>query len=268
MKRLPLITSLVICVCAIATIVVNVLSCRNRAAQTPPEPLSSAERTEARIRERMADPNYTNALALLADRQAQLARLSREAADEFATWSTNFFASNAAARELSENLRKLAGEGMSRTNADFAAKVAELESMIAADPQGKILLDKRNKIAEAMAEHERVARAFIGGRVYRQMREHAGEERAAAERQREKLIAEGKIKPPPPPPPRAVPTNMPPPRKEGWWTNQPPAAAGSPVPSSQFTVQSSGGTRSGASTGGAPSQRTGPETQNPEPGTK
>ena len=225
MKNIRLITSLVICLCAIATIVVNVHSCRSRAEQTPPEPLSAAERNEALIRERMADPNYTNALALLADRQAQLARLSHEAADEFAAWSTNFFASNAAARELSENLRKLAGEGMSRTNADFVAKVAELESMIAADPQGKNLLDKRNKIAEAMAEHERVARAFIGGRAYRQMREHAGEERAAAERQREKLIAEGKIKPPPPPPFRTFPTNMPPPRKAGWWTNSPPPAA-------------------------------------------
>ena len=240
MKNLRLITSLVICVCAIATIVVNVRSCRSRAAvQTPPEPLSAAERTQARVRERMADPNYTNGLALLADRQAQLVRLSHEAADEFAAWSTNFFASNAAARELSASLEKLAGEGMSRTNADFVAKVAELESMIAADPQGKNLLDKRNKIAEALAEHERVARAFIGGRVYRQMREHAGEERAAAEHWREKRVAEGTIKPPPPPPPRPAPTNRPPPRKEGWWTNAAPVDAA--VQSSEFHVQSSAG---------------------------
>ena len=248
MKNIRLITSLVICVCAIATIVVNVLRYRSRAAvQTPPEQPSAAERTEALIRERMADPNYTNGLALLADRQAQLVRLSHEAADEFAIWSTNFFASNAAARELSENLKKLAGEGMSRTNADFAAKVAELESMIAADPQGKYLLDKRDKIAEAMAEHERGARAFIGGRVYRQVREHAGEERAAAERQREKLIAEGKIKPPPPPPSRSFPTNMPPPRKEGWWTNAAPADAA--VQSSEFKVQSSEGRAAVSSSG-------------------
>jgi hypothetical protein len=224
MKNLRLITSLVICVCAIATIVVNVHSCRRRnAVQTPPEPLSAAERTQARIHERMSDPNYTNALALLADRQAELAHLSHEAAAEFATWSTNFFASNAAARELAESLEKLAGEGMSSTNADFAAKVAELESMIAADPQGKLLLDKREKIAEALAEHGRVARAFIGERLRRQQAEHAGEERAAAERYREKLVKEGKLKPPAPRPP--APTNMPPPRKDGWWTNSPPPAA-------------------------------------------
>ncbi len=224
MKNLRLITSLVICVCAIATIVVNVHSCRRRnAVQTPPEPLSAAERTQARIHERMSDPNYTNALALLADRQAELAHLSHEAAAEFATWRTNFFASNAAARELAESLEKLAGEGMSSTNADFAAKVAKLESMIAADPQGKLLLDKREKIAEALAEHGRVARAFIGERLRRQQAEHAGEERAAAERYREKLVKEGKLKPPAPRPP--APTNMPPPRKDGWWTNAAPVGA-------------------------------------------
>ena len=227
MKRLPLITSIVIIVGAIATIVLNVLSCRNRAAMEPPsEPLSAAERTQARVRERMADPNYTNGLALLADRQAQLVQLSHEAANEFVTWSTNYFASNTVARALSEELAKLTAEGMSPTNADFAAKVAELKSMIAADPQGKYLLDKRDKIAEALAEHERVARAFIGGRVLRQSRQHAGEEAEAARRYREKMIAEGKIKPPAPRP--APTTNMPPPRKDGWWTNQPPVAVGSP----------------------------------------
>ena len=208
---------------AIATIVVNVQSCRNRAAAQPPPPLSAAERTQARIAERMADPNYTNGLALLADRQAQLVQLSHEAAAEFVTWSTNYFASNAVARALSEDLAKLTAEGMSPTNADFAAKVAELKSMIAADPQGKYLLDKRDKIAEALAEHERVARAFIGGRVLRQKQQHAGDEAEAARRYREKLIAEGKIKPSQPRPAPAA--DMPPPRQDGWWTNSPPSAA-------------------------------------------
>ena len=224
MKRLPLITSIVIIVGAVATIVLNVLSCRSRAAQTPPEPLTAAERTQARIAERMSDQNYTNGLALLSDRQAQLVQLSHDAADEFKAWCAGFFASNETARALSENIYKLAGEGMTPTNADFAAKVAELESIIAADPQGKYLLDKRDKIAEALAEHGRVASAFIGERLRRQKAEHAGEEAEAARRYREKLIAEGKVKPPPP---RPAPTNMPPPRKAGWWTNQPPVAAGS-----------------------------------------
>ena len=179
MKRLPLITSIVIIIGAVATIVLNVVSCRNRAAmQTPPDPakpLTAAERTQAYARERMADPAYTNGLALLADRQAQLARLGNEAAAEFAAWSTNFYASNAVARALAESLEKLAGEGVSRTNADFAAKLEELESMIAADPQGGYLLDKRAKIAEALAEHGRVASAFIAERLRRQRVEHAGE---------------------------------------------------------------------------------------------
>ena len=38
MKRLPLITSIVICLGAIATIVLNVVSCRSRAAGQPPAP--------------------------------------------------------------------------------------------------------------------------------------------------------------------------------------------------------------------------------------
>ncbi len=234
MKRLPLITSLVICVGAIATIVLNVHSCRGRnAVQTPPEPpktLSAADRTQALIRERMSDPNYTNGLAILADRQARLASLSHEAADEFATWSTNFFASNAVARALFENIGKLAGEGMSPTNADFAAKVAELESMMAADPRGRYLLDKRAMIAEALAEQGRITSAFIGGRLYRQMREHAGEEAEAARLYREKLIAEGKIKPPVPRPRPAMTNGMTSPRTAGWWTNQPALPPRAPSP--------------------------------------
>ncbi len=266
MKRLPFITILVVVIGAIATIVVNVKSCRNRAAmQAPSQPLSAAERTQARVRERMADPNYTNSLALLSDRQAQLVQLSHEAADEFKAWCAGYFASNEAARVLSETIYKLAGEGMTPTNADFAAKIAELESMIAADPQGKYLLDKRDKIAEALAEHERVAAAFVGERLRRQKAEHASEEAEAARRYREKMIAEGKVKPPAPRPAPA--TNMPPPRKDGWWTNQPPVAVGSSVPGSQFPVRGSGGTRSSAS-GGVPSQPPEPETRNLEPETK
>ena len=257
MKRLPLITLIVVIVGAVAIIVLNTLSCRSRkAVQTPPKPLSAKERTQAMIRERMADPNYTNSLALLADRQAELARLSHEAAAEFATWTTNFLASNAVARTLAESLEKMAGEGMARTNADFAAKLEELEAMVAADPQGRYLLDKRDKIAEALAEHGRVASAFIGERVRRQRVEHAGEEAEAARLDREKLIAEGKLKPPAP---RPAPTNMPQPRKEGWWTNQPPAAAGSSVPGSKFSVPGSGGP-------GTKNQERG--TKNREPGTK
>jgi hypothetical protein len=276
-KRLPLITSIVIIVGAVATIVLNVLSCRSRnAEQTPPEsaePLSATERTQAKIAERMADPNYTNGLALLSDRQAQLVQLSHDAADEFKAWCAGFFASNEAARVLSEDIYKLAGEGMTPTNADFAAKVAELESMIAADSHGKYLLDKRDKIAEALAEHGRVASAFIGERLRRQKAEHAGEEAEAAKRYRDKLIAEGKIKPPAP---RPAQTNMPPPRKDGWWTNQPPAAAaGSSVPGSRFPVPGSGGpgavpaaSSSSGGPGAVPAAADGnlkPETRSPEP---
>ena len=237
MKNLRLITSLVICVCAIATIVVNVRSCRSRAAvQPPPEPLSAAERTQARIRERMSDPSYTNGLAVLADKRAELVSLRNEAAREFESWCGVFVASNAEARVVFDQIQALLEEGRPSTNAAVAAKAAEFEALVAADPKGKYLLDKRDKIAEAMAEHERVARAFIGGRAYRQMREHAGEERDVAERQREKLIAEGRIKPPPPPPPRTAPTNMPPPRQEGWWTNA--ASASAAVEGRQSKVES------------------------------
>ena len=257
MKRFRLIACLVIIVGAIATIALNVRGCRKRT--TPPAgPLTAAERTQARIAERMADPNYTNSLALLSDRQAQLVQLSHEAADEFKAWCAGYFASNENARVLSETIYKLAGEGMTPTNADFAAKIAELESMIAADPQGKYLLDKRDKITEALAEHGRVAAAFVGERLRRQKAEHASEEAEAARRYREKLIAEGKVKLPPP---RPAPTNMPPPRKAGWWTNQPPAAVGSPVPGSQFSVPSSGGTPQP----GTRNQE--PRTRNREPGT-
>ena len=250
MKNLRLITSLCICVGALATIVVNVISCRRMGSPAEPDPLPAIERTRARIAERMSDPAYTNGLAVLADKQAELSRLRSEAAHEFESWCGVFVASNAQARAIFDQIQALMGEGMSRTNATFAAKAAEFEALVAADPQGRQLLDKRDMIAEALAEHGRVVRAFIGARVRRVASEHAGEERAAAERYREKLIKEGKIKPPAP---RPAPTNLPPPRTEGWWTNQPPAS--SSVPSSQFKVQSSGGTPQ-------------PKTKNQEPRTK
>jgi hypothetical protein len=119
---------------------------------------------------------------------------------------------------------------MSPTNADFAAKVAELESMMAADPRGRYLLDKRAMITEALAEQGRITSAFIGGRLYRQMREHTGEEAEAARLYREKLIAEGKIKPPVPRPRPAMTNGMTSPRTAGWWTNQPALPPRAPSP--------------------------------------
>ena len=228
MKRLPLITSLVICVAALVTIVVAVRGCR-KPAPKPGEPVayrSVAEFNEALVRERMSDPEYTNGLAILADRQAKLARLRNEAVREFETWCKGFISSNAEARAVFDQIQALVGQGMSPTNAAVAELEAKLESLMAADPQGKYLLAKRDTIQEAIREHQGIAHDFIGARTLRQSQEHAGEEAALTMARRRQLEAEGKLRARPKTTPPA--TNRPPPRKEGWWTNSPPPAASSP----------------------------------------
>ena len=228
MRRLPLITSIVIIVGAVATIVLNVLSCRNRnAVQTPPAPLSAAERTQKMIEERMADPVYSNGLVKLQIRQRELAVLRNDLRNEVKLWREGFLGSNEEARAVFEKLQALEKDGTSPTNAAFASLVARLDELMAADPQGRLLLEKRDKIEEAIKEHQGVIHDFIGAYARKQRAEHAKEEAAIAMEYRRKLIEEGKAKPYTP---RPAPTNMPQPRKAGWWTNQPPATAGSPVP--------------------------------------
>lgn len=184
MKNIRLITSLVICVAAIAMLVVAVRGRRKSAApvgpavERPAAPRSLAEYGEALVRERMSDPAYTNGLALLVDRQAELVRLRNEASREFAAWREGFLASNAEARAVFDRIQELAGQGMAPTNAAFAEFVAKLESLMAADPQGGNLLDKRDKIEAAIREHQNIAHDFIGARVLRQAQKHAGEEAA------------------------------------------------------------------------------------------
>ena len=179
MKNIRLITSLVICLAALATIVGAVRSCRRAPASgAPAAPRTLEEYSRALIRERMSDPEYTNALARLADRQAKLARLRSETAREFSAWREGFLASNAEARAVFDRIQALAGQGMSPTNAAFAELAARLESLMAADPQGRNLLGRRDAIEEALKEHQGRAHDFIGARVLRQAQEHAAEEAA------------------------------------------------------------------------------------------
>ena len=271
MKRLPLITSIVICVGAIATIVLNVLSCRNRAAlETPPEaakPKSAAERTQELVDERGKDPEYTNGLARLARHQEELGRLRNEVLHEFESWRGGFVASNAEARAIFDQLQALAGPA-SATNEAFAALAEKFEAMVAADPQGKHLLDKRDTIQKAIEDHQASIREYIGANVRRQVQEHAAAAPGAGTGFRPKFPGP-QVKPP---------TRKPAPRKDGWWTNQPPAAGSSglkvgksespggpgAVPAASSVSGSGGPGAVSAAAGG----NTEPETRNPKPGTK
>ncbi len=224
MKRLPLITSIVICLGAIATIVVNVRSCRQQAAgQVQPAPLSPAERTQKLIRERMADPVYSNGLAKLAERQTDLARLRNDAVREFEAWRVGFLSSNAEARAVFGEIQELVGKNVAPTNAAFAALAEKFEKIVAEDPRGRELLAMRDKINYEIAEHQATIADFVGGNVRRQRLAHAGEEMADAQRIREERIAEGKIKPR-----KQEKPNFPEPRQKGWATNAPapPPASG------------------------------------------
>lgn len=223
MKNLRLIASIVICVGAIATIAVNVLSCRNRAAmQIPPEPLSAAERTQKMIDERMADPAYTNGLAKLETRQRELAVRRNALRKEIELWRKGFLVSNEEAKAAFEKLQAMEQSGMAPTNAPFAALVARLDELMAADPEGKRLLEARDEIEMAIKEHQGVIHDYIGAYARKQRTEQLNEQAALAMEYRRKLVEEGKVKPYKP---RPAPTNMPPPRKEGWWTNSPPASS-------------------------------------------
>lgn len=264
MKRLPLITSIVICVGAIATIVLNVLSCRNRAAlETPPEaakPKSAAERTQELVDERGKDPEYTNGLARLARHQEELGRLRNEVLREFESWRDGFVASNAEARAVFDQLKALAGPA-SVTNEAFAALAEKFEAMVAADPQGKHLLDKRDTIQKAIEDHQASIREYVGAKVRRQVQEHAAAAPGAGTGFRPKFPGP-QVKPP---------THKPAPRKDGWWTNQPPAASSVPgsggpgaVPAASSVSGSGGPGAVSAAAGG----NTEPETRNPKPGTK
>ncbi len=229
MKRLPLITSIVICLGSIATIILNVVSCRSRrqavAEPTPPKPLSVAERTQKMIDERMADPAYTNGLAKLAVRQMDLARQRNAVRNEILAWRKGFLASNEEAKATVEKLQAMERDGMSPTNAAFSALVGRLDELMAADPEGKLLLQKRDEIEEAIKEHQGVIHDFAGARLRKQRAEHLNEAAALAIEHRRKLIEEGKVKPHAPHP---ASTNRPQARKDGWWTNQPPRAVPAP----------------------------------------
>ncbi len=253
MKNLRLISILVAGVCALAALVLIVRGCRKAAPPpAPPKPLSAAERTRASINERMADPAYTNGLAMLATRQRELARLRNDVRVEFKVWREGFLASNEEARATLGQIQALERNGASPTNAAIAALSARLDELMAADPAGRRLIEKRDAVEEALKEHQGVIHDFIGARVRKQRLEHLGEDAAIAAEYRRKLIEEGKVRPYTP---RPAPTNMPPPRTKGWWTNQPPVAAGSPV----RKVGKSESLESPAAT---------PGTRNPAPGTK
>ena len=250
MKRLPLIAVIVIIV-AIAAVMVGVRSLRRQresAKPTPPTQLSAAERTQRMIDERMADPVYSNGLVKLQVRQSDLARQRNALRKEAELWRDGFVVSNEEARAVFEKLQALERDGMEPTNAAIASLVARLDELMAADPEGKRLLERRDEIEEAIKEHQGVIHDFIGAYARKQRAEHLEEGAAIAKEYRRKLIEEGKVKPYTP---RPAPTNMPPPRKAGWWTNQPPAAAGSPG----LKVEKS-------------ESLEGPGTKNQEPGTK
>ena len=195
MKRLPLITSIVICLGAIATIVLNVVSCRSRTAGQPPAPPEppkeqtpaeeAAAYTARLAKERMEDPAYMADLKSLETHQRELARRRDALVLEYQAWKRGFVASNEAARALFEGPREKGAQAPSIRD--------ELEKLIAADPEGAAFNAKREALDAEIAEHQARIKAVIGARMRRQSEEHAAEEKAMAERYRaahpvEKLV--------------------------------------------------------------------------------
>ena len=205
MKRLPLITSIVICLGAIATIVLNVVSCCRRAAEPPPsapapsEPapvLSAEERNLSKAQERAADEEYMAVLHDLGRAQASLASARAQAVGAFSKWYGGWCVSNEAARAL---LEKAARPDVG-TN-ELSALKAELEALVRADPVGAALRARIDEAETAVSNHQNVVRGVIGARLRRQTEEHAAEELAAEKAHREAWLRDH---------PEAVATSAPP----------------------------------------------------------
>ena len=229
--KLPVVlVALVLVLVVLVALVLGVRSCRKTGPVPEPPAESAAEFTQRLIRERNADPVYSNGLVTLAARQSELGRLKNEALREFEAWRVGFLSSNEEARAVFDQIQSLVKEGVAPTNAAFAELAGKFEGLVAADPGGKYLLGKRDAIEAAISEHQATIADFIGGYARKQRLAHAGEAAAAAQRLREQRIAEGKIKPRPEPE-----RKFPEPRKAGWATNQPPSVAvppASPPPAS------------------------------------
>lgn len=127
----------------------------------PEQPQTAEERVRARIEERVADTNYMANLELLSSRFDELGSLRSEAAKEFAEWKSAFLSANGDARELVAKAASAAAE-------EAAAIEAQLKELFAKDSKGATLLDKLDKLDEAIEANRRIAADYIGARIRKQ----------------------------------------------------------------------------------------------------
>lgn len=168
-----------IIVIAIVAVVAAVVAVRGRRGQkpVPQPPRDAAELTQNLIEERMADPAYTNGLTQLATQQNELAGLRYNAMRELAAWREGFVASNETARAIGEKIKALAAEGAEASAEAIAKLTAEIDALVAADPQGKSLRGKLDAIEAAIRKNQAIAKEFISARVREQAHAHAAEEK-------------------------------------------------------------------------------------------
>ena len=192
----------------VAIVVAVVRGCGGKAptpeAPAPETPLTPAERTQRKVEERAADTNYVAKMNLFAQQQTNLARIRGEAMREFETWCAGFTATNEAARAAFEELDRLAADGAAQTNGAYAAQVEKVDALVKADPMGRRLLAKRERIDRAIEDNRRMFADLLGDRLRKQAEAGAAAEVADAERFRAARIAKGELKVPPP---RTPPTN-------------------------------------------------------------
>ena len=204
---------------------------------SPAPPPTAAERTQAKINERMADTNYVAGLNLFAQRQADLARIGAEAARELGQLRGALAATNEAARAVFEELDRLAADEAAQTNGAYAAQLEKADALVRADPLGRRLLAKRDAIAKAHRDNQNMIADFIAARTRKQAEAGMAAELEDARRFRDARIAKGDLKAPPP---RTPPTNrierLPPPSSHQPPTNgvrrvaAPPPGARRPLP--------------------------------------
>ena len=273
MKRLPLITNIVICLSALVTLVVGIRACcRQREAAPPappaqPEPapvLSAVERNLDKVQERLADKEYMATLHDLARTQASLASARARAQGAFAEWYDGWSISNEAARALLEK----ASRPSTGTN-ELAAIKGELKALVLADPEGAALRARIDEAEAAVSNHQNVVKGVIGARLRQQTEEHAGEELAAEKILREAWLKEHPeaVATPAPSRPAMSSTNLLA-KRETIWSNGVKIVRATFAPVSTNVPPREDPVSSGPRAGVPPSPPPQPATQNPQPETR
>lgn len=200
--------------------------------------LSSRERTQTYVEERMNDKEYMATLIGLRDEQANLASARVAASEEFAKWREAWVATNEAARAVSEKMNAFIAAGGDLDSAEGLALATELNKLIQADPTGASLVAKCAQAEKNIQEHQELIKGVIGAKIRQQSAEHAGVEAKIAKQNREKFLADH-------PGAKALSRPVDPSltnyyatveeRKDGWWTNS-AAIKRTPPPSFSNTV--------------------------------